>query len=199
MSAARDLYNFLGSLARSLHMDREREEFHLWVSPPAQQKPFAREIGKPRMLIKCTKCLEVKDEAEFHRDKRKINGRTSWCKACENAQQKEHRDIPEVKAARKEYNQTDVRKASNKKYNDKIRATPEGSQKMDARKAVHNAVEAGRLIKPDVCEITDCTETKLQGHHYLGYADFNKFNIQWLCMKHHREADAFQERAKAVA
>ena len=32
----------------------------------------------------CTKCNKDKEPAEFHKDKKKVNGLTSWCKECRN-------------------------------------------------------------------------------------------------------------------
>lgn len=159
------------------------------------------------MFIKCSKCSEVKVEAEFHRNKEKLNGRQSMCKVCAAARQKEQRAIPEVKemnaAQKKEWNQTDVGRASQKKTHDKIRATPEGQQKDRVRMAVNHAVAAGRLIRPNVCDMSmsseNCEETKVEAHHFLGYDWFNRFDLQWLCRKHHEMADNFQERARAVA
>lgn len=36
----------------------------------------------------CTKCKQDKDSSEFHKDKKKVNGLTSWCKDCRNKARK---------------------------------------------------------------------------------------------------------------
>lgn len=40
---------------------------------------------KKTELIKCTKCRDSKRPDEFCRDKRKLNGSCSWCRACMNS------------------------------------------------------------------------------------------------------------------
>ena len=37
----------------------------------------------------CTKCKQDKNVSEFHKDKKKISGLTSWCKDCRNETRKE--------------------------------------------------------------------------------------------------------------
>ena len=174
------------------------------------------------MMIKCIGCLEVKDEAEFHRNPKKLNGRVGRCKVCVAAYGKEYRAIPEVKEAKaaygkehrtipevkeakaannKEYQQTDAGKASHKKAHDKILATPEGRQKHRARHAVSHAMEAGRMIKPERCQwagpvgldLHICEETKIEAHHHQGYEPDSWLDVQWLCREHHMTADKLKE------
>lgn len=38
----------------------------------------------------CTKCKQDKEPSEFHKDKKKISGLTSWCKDCRNEARKGH-------------------------------------------------------------------------------------------------------------
>ena len=38
------------------------------------------------ILIKCVKCGEKKDSSLFGNDKRKVNGKRSWCKLCTSEQ-----------------------------------------------------------------------------------------------------------------
>jgi len=54
-----------------------------------------------------------------------------------------------------------------------------------AKDAVHNAVRAGKLKKPSCCQYPDCQESKLQAHHYLGYAPEHFLDVEWYCLQHH--------------
>lgn len=71
-----------------------------------------------------------------------------------------------------------------------------------ARNAVQAALRAGLIHKADHCQfgdamkfdglyialnnpIVECKETKLEAHHYKGYAQRNWLTIIWLCPKHH--------------
>jgi len=157
------------------------------------------------MLIECIKCFELKDEEEFHRDKGKLKGRVSRCKVCKAAHHKEWRAIPGVKESiaeyQKEYQQTDAGRASLKKKDDKIRATPEGQQKYKARTAVYNAVKAGRMIKPERCQwagpvgldLHICEETQVEAHHHHGYEPDSWLDVQWVCKEHHVAADKLKD------
>lgn len=58
--------------------------------------------------------------------------------------------------------------------------------KHKANYTLRNAVKSGKIIKPNKCEIIDCNETKIYGHHHLGYNKENWLNVQWLCSKHHK-------------
>jgi len=58
---------------------------------------------------------------------------------------------------------------------------------VERRKAHYNLtyhVKVGN-IKKDFC--IECGETKVQGHHYLGYAKENQLKVLWLCDSHHRK------------
>jgi hypothetical protein len=43
----------------------------------------------------CTHCGKEKPLKEFSKDHRRPNGRSSWCKSCKNAANREHRDKKE--------------------------------------------------------------------------------------------------------
>lgn len=52
----------------------------------------------------CTRCGEVRPLDEYHRDRRRADGRVSRCKSCVLAYHAEYRTRPEVKARTAEYN-----------------------------------------------------------------------------------------------
>lgn len=58
--------------------------------------------------------------------------------------------------------------------------------KHKANYSLRNAVNSGKIIKPNKCEVENCNETKVYGHHYLGYEKENWLKVQWLCSKHHK-------------
>jgi hypothetical protein len=52
---------------------------------------------------------------------------------------------------------------------------------------VKYALKYGKLIKPRVCSIVQCSNTKIEAHHALGYARENWLAIRWLCKRHHTD------------
>jgi hypothetical protein len=59
-------------------------------------------------------------------------------------------------------------------------------ERIKARMAVNNAVVAGKLTR---LPCTICDNPNSEGHHYLGYAKEHWLDVQWLCRKHHKEAN----------
>jgi hypothetical protein len=51
-----------------------------------------------------------------------------------------------------------------------------------AHYTLHDAVRYKKIEKQP-CAI--CGESKVEGHHYLGYEPENWLTVQWLCRKHH--------------
>lgn len=66
------------------------------------------------------------------------------------------------------------------------RATQEVKNKIKARHFVHWKVKQGTIQKTP-CEV--CGKSKVEAHHYKGYARENWLVIKWLCSKHHRDAE----------
>jgi len=61
----------------------------------------------------------------------------------------------------------------------------EEKMKATARRAVNHRLERGKMVKMP-CEI--CGNPEVQMHHHKGYEGENAFDIQWLCLTHHRAA-----------
>lgn len=123
---------------------------------------------------RCTDCGETKPLDDFHRHRREASGRQIYCKACHCRHQREWRESHMVKRAEAQrlYRRRNPLKAR-------------------ARKAVSNAVERGKLVKPDQCEgCGEPTEARfLDGHH----TDYSKpLDVAWLCRTCH--AETHQER-----
>lgn len=69
-------------------------------------------------------------------------------------------------------------------------SNPEDAQRIrEAGHAVESAVRSGKLYKRRSCQ--NCAVIgKVEAHHYKGYAPENWLEVQWLCAKCHRKADA---------
>ena len=141
---------------------------------------------------KCVTCEKVKSVNLFHNDSSRRDGHYRMCKVCKKEQ--------DAKRFRK--NREFILKRNNKyaQINDQLprrkaqfkqiakRMMAKYPEKWTARAKLRYAVEMGRVIKPNICVVVPCRETKLHGHHYLGYEGDNWQNVLWLCQKHHTEA-----------
>lgn len=63
----------------------------------------------------------------------------------------------------------------------KYRETPEGRHKAAIRNRIHYALKKGRLVKQPCF----CGTTKVEAHHYAGYALEHALEVAWLCKRHH--------------
>lgn len=146
---------------------------------------------------RCTRCKESKPLVEFYRDRSKYDGLQSSCKPCSLAQGKAWRNANPERSSelnkrwwgenkqRKYAYQSRWRREHPEEHRAKVRRLEEASpEKSDARRIVRNAVAAGALPKPEVCE--DCgarfEKRLLDGHH----KDYGKpLEVEWLCRACH--------------
>lgn len=57
--------------------------------------------------------------------------------------------------------------------------------RVSVRKAVMWAVKRGKLIRPTECACDGVHDGPIQAHHINGYAWENRFDIIWVCRRHH--------------
>lgn len=144
-------------------------------------------------IKRCCTCKQYKPFSDFYRSRNRSDGCHSQCKDCCRA-----------------YNRTEARKASHRKYDQSLRgrqANQKYSQSLRGRRAAYrssqkhkrkypeqikattflnNAVQSGKIQKPQECAICG-KKTKLHGHHHKGYAEENALDVLWLCRKCHAQ------------
>ncbi len=155
----------------------------------------------------CSKCRLLKPRDCFYPDKKRKDGLRPWCKSCSETAQKEYRNRPETKELehkqyrtltyriagrlrqRKHRQKPSVRlseiksgKARMATQMDKMieynkSAYKKNPKKFVARRILNNAVNAGKIIKPNLCQ--QCHSVRrIHGHH----DDYNKpLEVKWLC------------------
>lgn len=74
----------------------------------------------------------------------------------------------------------------------------ERQQQKSAGCYIARRVRAGHLVRPAACPTCGCDKTKIQAHHYMGYAKENWGTIHWLCVKCHRIAEAMHPYPKTA-
>lgn len=119
-------------------------------------KPQAREAVKKT----CSRCKEEKNPSEFHKDSKKLDGLSPWCKPCKNGRSVELmreklQDPSSIQSIRKKiYYQVD------------------------------RAIANGTLVKPEKCPVcrVKVKPSELQGHHH----DYSKpLDVEWICRQCH--------------
>lgn len=135
-------------------------------------------------MKKCTTCLEEKSLADFQVRRASPDGLTHSCKSCLRLRDalRYEKEKPKRLAAMKRYQKSEGGKLAHQQANKRWQ------ELQPLRKAaaiiLNNAIKYKKIIKPDLCQVPDCTETKLEGHH----PDYGQpLSVVWLCNKHHRE------------
>jgi hypothetical protein len=72
-------------------------------------------------------------------------------------------------------------------------------RQMKAVEKLNIAVKSKRIIKPANCQYPGCKIEKIEAHHHKGYEPENWLDVQWLCKKHHEEAEKLMPKAKGLA
>jgi len=140
------------------------------------------DIGLGGGQKRCSKCGVLKPLAAFTRDKKSADGRYSSCKACGNARVKAYN------AKHPEKRKAADRRAYAKRRDKALRQFRQWAEQHPlankARQAVHRAVEAGRLVMPDTCDL--CYEI-LDGHFHCHHPDYaHPLEGTTLCHSCHR-------------
>ena len=138
-------------------------------------------------LRECVKCKEFKTRESFSPNKRRSDGLQSYCKSCYGAIHRAFSKTDARKSWLKEWSKNERRRQYVKSYYYKS-----DRDKRNARNAVHDAVEQGKLFKPQNC--SRCINPSPQAHHHNGYSREFWLDVVWLCSECHRLADMEQAR-----
>lgn len=113
--------------------------------------------------LKCSVCLELKDEEAFALFAASKRGRVYKCKECSKVYKRQHY----------------LKNKEN--YAAKKRSRQRNSSKHKSVSAVYHAIKAGKLVRQP-CE--ECGAEKAEAHH----DDYAKpLEVRWLCRSHHRQ------------
>jgi hypothetical protein len=157
----------------------------------------------------CTKCHQIKDVAEYHKQKLGKYGVRAVCRECQKQIARDYNQTEHAKelnrkalrqryysdkhqAYRAEYMKSDAYRESQQKFNrsEKARAkTKRQRQKYPertrARDAIQNAIREGRFPKVENFACVHCGNPAQEFHHYLGYDESHWFDVCPLCKPCH--------------
>lgn len=125
----------------------------------------------------CKQCGVEKDLDDFYAHSQMADGHMSKCKECVKEYQKGRPD---------QHKWTEHRKNQQLEY--QRRRRKEHPEKQRAHDKVLRAIKAGKLERPDHCELCG-KECKPHAHHWHGYDDDHVLDVQWLCAKCHRKEE----------
>lgn len=138
-------------------------------------------LSEQKQTKVCSKCYDELPLTFFNKNQKMRDGVYSFCKKCMRAKcakwRQENKD--RLRAYRRRIAKEPKRKAANKEYKKRWRAT--NPIKHKAHIAVSSAIQTGRLVKPNVC--SECGESKLLHGHHDDYR--NKLAVRWLCIECH--------------
>jgi hypothetical protein len=145
---------------------------------------------------RCPTCGQTKPLNEFGRRTKAKDGRRTQCKACERIYARSH---PEVgRAAARRYRQRHPEKvaAAKRRYCRANIALYEVRNKLErernpkklrARKAVDNAIQRGKIRKPQYCENCGSYVERPRDMH-AHHEDYSRpLDVEWLCRDCHLE------------
>lgn len=145
---------------------------------------------------RCSKCKEIKPISEFHKNKVRKDGLQGYCKPCKKIYEMTYQKTEKGKAAQKRHRKSDKRKASQKRYNqsEKGKANLRAKQErfnarhpnfIKAKHAVNNAIQVGKLPRPDNLRCHYCDHPAKHYHHYKGYAPEHWLDVVPVCVPCH--------------
>ncbi len=133
-------------------------------------------------MKRCRDCGEEKPFAEFNRAGAYLN---SYCKPCHRARAKAWQQGPGKERhedAVKRWRTGTGREAVASKDRQRRESDP---LKWKARRAVREAVIAGRLVRPEACPACGDSARQIHAHHHRGYEPDAWLDIKWLCTACH--------------
>jgi len=139
---------------------------------------------------RCRVCREKKPLTEFNRDRRNKDGRQSLCRVCDRAKTKAYTEANPEKKREREKRRVGRRREYMRRWFERNREKVEERRKtlysdeIRARRKLRDAVQSGRVTKPECCEA--CGERlaplQIEGHH----EDYSKpLEVIWLCRACH--------------
>lgn len=134
------------------------------------------------VMKRCSKCKTFKQLGEFHKNRANNDGYQTHCIACRRIDKPCDRGRASSKACQKKYRSSPKGIARARRGSRAQRL--KDPEKTKARKAVSNAIQNGKLPRPD-SQLCSCKKPAQQYHHYLGYAKENWLDVVPKCTDCH--------------
>ena len=154
------------------------------------------DTAERQMMKTCSRCKIKKEQSEFNVRRASKDGLCGQCRKCSQESLRAYQKTEKGREALQKYKQTITGKEARQRTNRRWRQTENGKEsrrvsgqnycqryreKRRAHAAVSYALETGRLILPDHCEMCFIV-CRPEGHH----EDYSKqLEVDWLCTECH--------------
>lgn len=129
----------------------------------------------------CSKCKQFKSISEFHRNRSTKDGHQNQCKICF----KYHLITEKSRAYRRRYRKSEKGKFVNLKS--MKRFYTRHPERRKAGNAINNAIQVGKLPRPDSLQCYYCPAQAQEYHHHLGYEPKRWLDVIPVCRKCHQK------------
>jgi len=138
----------------------------------------------------CTKCGLTKPLESFGKHAGGKFGRRSICRDCVSIHTRKYlqteRGKEVFRRSRDKFCRSEKGRAWRRAKAQRHRVQNPGKAK--ARSVVSQAIESGRLQRPNACEKCGAIGM-VEAHHFLGYAEEHWLDVKWLCKSCHLRED----------
>lgn len=153
-----------------------------------REKKFAEAAARAAAKAEktCRSCKLSKPLTEYAKHRLSRDGHRHDCRSCVKANKaKVKPKTPEQIRREKERAAEAHRRAANRIA---VKIWSENNpEAVAARRALHRAVAKGIVTPAPSCQVLNCTETRIDGHHH-NYS--RPTQVLWLCRAHHRQLHA---------
>ena len=128
----------------------------------------------------CRSCFQEKSLECFTTDNARKDNKHTYCNECIRDKHRES-----------------YRRNPQPRKDSVVRWGHKNPEKVRAHRKLNMAVSAGRITKPENCQL--CGKVaRIEAHHWKGYSEKYTLDVQWLCRPCHRKEDAKSETEQMI-
>lgn len=142
-------------------------------------------MDKTIITKRCSKCNQIKQFSEFHKDNKNKSGYRTDCKVCNLKRVSKYHQTKQGKTTRKQYRQTEKYKTAHRKRIS--RYTTRHPEQDKARKAIKHAIRDGKIQKASSFKCNYCPKQAQEYHHHKGYAKKHWLDVLPVCKICHKK------------
>jgi len=145
-------------------------------------------MGRPKLYL-TPEAKRNADRASDRKYEQSEKGRAAMRRANASPKAKEryakYRASEKYRATQRRYRETAKAKATGARYvaAEQLR----NPDQIKARRIVQTCLRRGDIVRPETCSLCG-VPSRLDAHHYLGYAVEHWLSVQWLCRLCHKAA-----------
>lgn len=131
----------------------------------------------------CSKCKSIKPLNEFHRDRKSLDGKQSYCKVCNKTYQKIYMRTYHLTEKGKQHTKKFLHSEKGQAYSRTIYRKQR--KKKIASGCVRTKIRNGLMEHPSNLKCAYCKNMAQQYHHHRGYSRKYRYVVVPICIKCH--------------